>query len=91
MYSTCTILMCICDHLDIGKYYLQLFMLVYLFYIYRFKKSEFNVLHLSLSCTGQLKELKNAADQGASIPLPEGNEEDDLEDDLDIEVCSYDL
>lgn len=43
------------------------------------------------SCTGQLKELKNAADQGASIPLPEGNEEDDLEDDLDIEVCSYDL
>lgn len=68
-------------------------MLVYLFYIhvYRLKKSECNVLHLSLSCTGQLKELKNAADQGASIPLPEGNEEDDLEDDLDIEVCSYDL
>lgn len=55
------------------------------------KKSECNVLHLSLSCTGQLKELKNAADQGASIPLPEGNEEDDLEDDLDMEVCSYDL
>lgn len=55
------------------------------------QKSECNVLHLSLSCTGQLKELKNAADQGASIPLPEGNEEDDLEDDLDIEVCSYDL
>lgn len=53
------------------------------------KKSECNILHLSLFLTGQLRELKNAADQGASIPLPEGNE-DDLEDDLDIEVCSFD-
>lgn len=40
---------------------------------------------ISWATPGQLKELKNAADQGASIPLPEGNEEDDLEDDLDIE------
>ena len=39
--------------------------------------------------TGQLKELKSAADQGASIPLPEGNEDDDLQDDLDMEVKSF--
>ena len=39
--------------------------------------------------TGQLKELKSTADQGASIPLPEGNEDDDLQDDLDMEVKSF--
>lgn len=70
--------MCISDKLDIWKYYMLK------------KKGECNILHLSLFLTGQLRELKNAADQGASIPLPEGNEDDDLEDDLDIEVCSFD-
>ncbi|XP_061196904.1 kinesin-like protein KIF20B [Saccostrea echinata] len=41
---------------------------------------------ISWATPGQLRELNSAADQGASIPLPEGNEDEDLEeDDLNVE------